>query len=136
MYSFKHIHNYINKLRKTSLSFSSFATFYLAFRNKAIQRKVKKVITVFMKINEGIFISSTWVKSSSGYEIFISLKIQWSLGWAICLSNSSNSPSSPRIMDSCLFKYIYSKNIITWQLLINILIIFWFFSIHLNLKLI
>jgi len=61
MYSFKHIHNYINKLRKTSLSFSSFATFYLAFRNKAIQRKVKKVITVFMKINEGIFISSTWL---------------------------------------------------------------------------
>jgi len=57
MYSFKHIHNYINKLRKTSLSFSSFATFYLAFRNKAIQRKVKKVITVFMKINEGIFIT-------------------------------------------------------------------------------
>jgi len=50
--------------------------FYLAFRNKAIQRKVKKVITVFMKINEGIFISSTWVKPSSGYEIFISLKIQ------------------------------------------------------------
>jgi len=44
--------------------------FYLAFRNKAIQRKVKKVITVFIKINEGIFISSTWVKSSSGYEIF------------------------------------------------------------------
>jgi aminoglycoside/choline kinase family phosphotransferase len=54
----KHIHNYINKLRETSLSFS-FATFYLAFRNKAIQRKVRKVITVFMKINEGIFISSS-----------------------------------------------------------------------------
>ena len=64
----------------------------------------------------------TWVKSSSGYEIFISLKIQWSLGWAVCLSNSSNSPSSPQIMDSCLFKYIYSKNIITWQLFINTLI--------------
>src|ERR1043166_5882259 len=75
----KHIHNYINKLRKTSLSFSSFATFYLAYRNKAIQRKVRKVDdkTWLCQFAKKIFFACQLDRYSTHSNIFIIILINY-----------------------------------------------------------